>query len=641
MSDSTPHQVAIQVADGHISVECDPSLNIASGAHRLFFTSIAEFSLVDDFVGYRRRVDASAGRLLDVVVRYLEGKGVTVELDVTARALVGARKASGQALEAARRAGVKVHQTELFEQPQIPAFKRQLKDYQLPAVAHMVAVSHSANFSVPGSGKTTMVLAAYAQLTEAGGIERLLVIGPRSCFAPWEEEFESCFGRAPQSVRLSGSPGERAVRYEEASAPNVDIVLVTYQTAANDSTELAEFLRRHKTMLVLDESHYIKRLSGGVWAPTLLELAPYATKRVVLTGTPVPNGIEDIWSQMTFLWPDPPILGTRERFADRLLRGGPDMTEEVRDELAPLFWRVKKSDVGLPEPEYHRIPVPLKPYQSTIYRALAAKVLADVETRPAEREKLRQWRKAKMVRLLQAASNPSLLTEYSPEFRVPPLNATGLSISQIIEKYSEFEVPAKVEFAVQLVESILARDPTAKVVVWSAFVHNLTTLSHALQAYEPRVIHGNVPKDASEDAEFNRESFIRQFKTNSRYRVLLANPGACAESISLHRVCKHAVYMDRSFNGAQYMQSLDRIHRLGLEPTDEVHYYILNAIDTVDEIVDTRLDEKRNRLIRLLEGDLATVDLDSEDISEPSDEVGDFEAMVQQLREQFANHAST
>lgn len=131
---------------------------------------------------------------------------------------------------------------------------------------------------------------------------------------------------------------------------------------------------------------------------------------------------------MTFLWPDPPLLGTRERFQDRVQRGGADFAEQLRDELLPLFWRVKKSDVNLPPPEFHRIPVSLKPYQAAIYRALSVKVLADIETRPSEREKLRQWRKAKMVRLLQAASNPSLLSEYSPEFRVPPLSASGLSI---------------------------------------------------------------------------------------------------------------------------------------------------------------------------------------------------------------------
>lgn len=630
-------EATIRIAGGRLRIECPESLT--TGMHRLFFTNIAGFKPDEMFSGFSRPVDAGAGRAIESVRRYFESKSIALTLDSAADALVKARKASGQALDAAREAGSKVHQADLFEQLSIPGFKRVLKDYQLPAVAHMVAVSHSANFSVPGSGKTTMVLAAYALLRESTGLEKILIVGPRSCFAPWEEEFEGCFGRPPNSIRLSGTPAERLARYGEAGAADVDLVLVTYQTAANDSAQLVELLRRNRTMLVLDESHYVKRLSGGVWAPAVLELAPYAAKRVILTGTPVPNGIEDIWSQMTFLWPDPPLLGTRERFSDRVQTGGSATADEIREELLPLFWRVKKSDVDLPPPIFHPIAVPLKPYQSAIYRAIAIKVLSDIESRPAEREKLRQWRKAKMVRLLQAASNPSLLTEYSPEFKVPPLNAAGLSVSQLIEKYSDYEVPAKVALTVELVESILSCDTNTKVVVWSAFVHNLTTLNKALATYEPRVIHGEIPKDASEDSDFNREALIRDFKTDHRYRVMLANPGACAESISLHKVCKHAIYMDRSFNGAQYMQSLDRIHRLGLERTDSVHYYVLKATGTVDELVDARLEEKRERLTRLLEGDLATVDLDDDEISEASDEVGDFEAMVRQLREQFAKPA--
>lgn len=641
MTESTA-TVAVDIADGELRVVCDSVPVLTTASHRLFFTSVLGFKpSADAFVGYRKHFDGSSGRILESVLRYLETHTIACELQPAASSLLRARRASGQALEAARVAGERVRQTELFDHPEIPGFRRTLKSYQLPAVAHMCSVAHSANFSVPGSGKTTMVLAAYALLKESLGIDKLLIVGPRSCFSPWEEEFFGCFGRDPNRVRLAGTPNERLNRYEEASASEIELVLVTYQTASNDSGKLTEFLRRHRTMLVLDESHYIKRLSGGVWARTLLDLAPFATKRVVLSGTPVPNGIEDIWSQMTFLWPDPPLLGAREQFQDRVNRNGPEVMEEVRDELEPLFWRVKKSDVALPLPEYHPIAVKMRPYQSTIYQALAVKVLSDIESRPAEREKLRQWRKAKMVRLLQAASNPSLLKEYSPEFKVPPLNAEGLSISQIIEKYSQFEVPAKVDFTVQLVESILAQDLSAKVVVWSAFVHNLATLDVALAKWRPRVIHGSVPKDATEDAEFNREQLIHDFKTDARYRVMLANPGACAESISLHRICKHAVYMDRSFNGSQYMQSLDRIHRLGLDPTDKVHYYLLTAEGTVDEVVDVRLKEKHERLLRLLEGDLATVDLDTEDVSEEADEVGDFEAMVRQLRERFNGSVPT
>jgi SNF2 family DNA or RNA helicase len=277
-------------------------------------------------------------------------------------------------------------------------------------------------------------------------------------------------------------------------------------------------------------------------------------------------------------------------------------------------------------------------YQDAIYKVLGAKVLSDVVSQPAEREKLRRWRSAKMVRLLQAASNPSLLSERSIEFKLPPLSASGLSVSEIISRYSEFEQPAKLIAARDLVRELVNRGH--KVVLWSVFVHNLKVLANLLEEFEPRVIHGSIPKDSSEDSDINRELLIHQFKTAERYPLLIANPGACAESISLHKICKHAVYVDRTFNGAQYMQSLDRIHRLGLRPHDKVHYYMLSAIDSLDEVVDSRLEEKHKKLLTLLEGDLLPVDLDDQSVSEETEEAMDFELLIAHLKQRFGQAGS-
>lgn len=602
----------------------------------MFLVNIMRYTVDVADGSFSKPSSAEARRELDSVIRYLQSRNISVSLDDGAQAAVAARQSSGTEIRVAREAGWSLHKSPQTSPINTPGFQRTLKDYQVPAVAHLLAVRHAANFSVPGSGKTTMVLAAYAALKAAGEIDQLVVIGPRSCFAPWEEEFKECFGRKPNAVRLTGTPIERTELYSRVRSSETDFALVTYATASNDSEALAALFQDKKVLLVLDESHYIKRLIGGLWAATVRDLAPLAERRVVLSGTPVPNGILDIWSQMTFLWPDPPLLGTRERFQDRVQRGGDDIAHEIRDELLPFFWRVKKSDVALPPPRFHRISVQMRPYQLAIYRALGAKVLADVVSQPTEREKLRKWRTAKMVRLLQAASNPTLLSQRTPEFKLPPLNAAGLGVSEIIGRYSEYETPAKFEAAVELAKQLV--EAGEKVVIWSSFVHNLTMLEASLNAYAPLVVHGQVPRDASEDMDFNRERLIEQFKTNDGHPILIANPGACAESISLHRVCKHAIYLDRSFNGAQYMQSLDRIHRLGLGPNDKVHYYLFSTADTVDEVVDSRLEAKHKRLIELLEGDLTTVDLDDTSMSEPAEEAADFAAMVAQLRTQFSGN---
>lgn len=627
--------LTLTTSAGNLYVESSGDLDIFAGAHRLFFVNILGLTPIDDPYGYVIKVGASTPKKVEDIQAYASKFAIQLTTDAASASLLKARQTATQQISDARSAGlhIKAHPGTQLE---ISEFQRALKPYQIPAVEHMLALPHAANFSVPGSGKTTMVLAAYAQLKADRKIDRLLVIGPRSCFVPWEDEFKECFGRAPTSLRFVGSKQER--RQKGRLFATSDLALISYQSAANDSDELMELLQSERVMLVLDESHYIKRLSGGLWATTLRALAPLAAKRVILSGTPVPNGLEDLWSQMTFLWPNPPILGTQEKYLSRISSNPTTAHESIREELRPLYWRVRKKDVDLPVPKFHRIPVPLNQYQDAIYQALAIKVLADIEKRPSEREKLREWRKARMVRLLQVSSNPSLLIEHSPEFEIPPLNATGLSVANLVENYSKYEVPAKVEVVQSLIEKLLKQDDSVKVIVWTSFVHNITTLRHQLAHLNPCVIHGGVPKDATEDEEFNRENEIRKFKSSDKqFRLLIANPGACAESVSLHRVCKHAIYMDRTFNGAQYMQSLDRIHRLGLSKTDHVHYYIMVAPGTIDEVIDSRLEEKRSRLATLLEDDLQPVSLDNTDeFSTSTEEEADFESLVQQLRLKFA-----
>ena len=93
--------------------------------------------------------------------------------------------------------------------------------------------------------------------------------------------------------------------------------------------------------------------------------------------------------------------------------------------------------------------------------------------------------------------------------------------------------------------------------------------------------------------------------------MIIANPAAVAESISLHKACHHAIYMDMSFNAAHYMQSKDRIHRVGLKPSDETNYYFLLCSNSIDEVIYQRVLEKEEVMLNIIEG--KTVPLFSKD----------------------------
>ena len=74
--------------------------------------------------------------------------------------------------------------------------------------------------------------------------------------------------------------------------------------------------------------------------------------------------------------------------------------------------------------------------------------------------------------------------------------------------------------------------------------------------------------------------FLRKEKKQSKsfiensFKVLIANPHAVGESISLHKACHNALYFEQGFNAGVYMQSKDRIHRVGLEMSDETNYFL-------------------------------------------------------------------
>jgi len=612
-------------------LEGDRDQQIFAWKHRLFFTVAAGYKVDKARDCYLFSEKAEVMEVLRDTVDYLRDEGIDFEVDAEVEKLLQRLRNEQEDYEEAFHTGLEVQcPARVFDIH--PRLARELKPYQLQGVQHLCAVKHGANFSVPGSGKTSVIYAAFEILRKEGTVDKLLVIGPRSCFLPWEEEFMACFGYAARSARLTGPKESRYALYLESD--KYDLFLCTYQTAANDIDELIHLCKTRAIFVVIDESHNIKKLEGGVWSEAMLRIAPYATRRAVLSGTPMPNNYADLWTQFTFLWPGKQILGDRVPYRYRC----EDQTEHasIREAMRPFFVRVPKSELGLPPFRVQRVGCNLKPYQESIYRALSVRFLREINAPPDDRRVLREWRKARMVRLIQAASNPALLAQYSEEFDVPPLSGEGASVIQLIDEYPKYEMPAKIELAIELVRELLKQGE--KVIVWTCFVHNIRMLEHLLRDLEPFILYGAVPRDETEDVEFNREQQLRQFKEVDRAAVLVANPAACAESVSLHKACHHAVYLDRTFNCGQYMQSLDRIHRIGLAPDEIVTYHILMANDTIDETIDRRLGEKQANMIRLLEDELpvGTLEVEKQQIGRSEDEEAiDFEETMRDIKRQL------
>lgn len=630
--------IKISLKGRHLQIDATEDREILSGVHRAFFELAAGYER-DAGMGFYFLKDARANiETLAETIEYLKESRKSFTLDDGVNQILDEIETTEESFEFASREGIAVKK-QAATSLKIPHFKRKLKPYQVRSVQHLISVFHGANFSVPGSGKTTIVYAAYALLRKQGIVEKLFVVGPQSCFMPWEEEYLQCFGETARSARLTEGKLNRRMIYE--GAEDYDLFLCTYHTLPRDLAEIKELCRNNKVMVVLDESHNIKRFEGGTWSEAVLEIARYATRRVILSGTPAPNNLEDIWTQMTFLWPDKHILDTRDRFAIRLKekRG----VEQIRKAIKPFFIRIQKNELMLPKQNFNRVIVEMNPNQANVYKALSIRILAELSLAPEDVRKLREWRKAKMVRLLQAASNPTLLTLYSDEFDIPPQSGEGMSVLQILEKYPRFETPAKFEKVKLLTYELVTSGQ--KVIIWTAFRHNIEMLRKMFQDLDPLRLYGAIPADASENEELNREQQLRLFRDPNGPAVLLANPAACAESISLHKICRHAIYLDRTFDCGRYMQSLDRIHRIGLAHDEEVNYYILKCSSTIDETIDDRLLEKESAMKELLEDTeipIGAFDLPEKDkyaLGREEEEEEDFNATVRDLKRHYKDFA--
>jgi hypothetical protein len=506
-------------------------------------------------------------------------------------------------------------------------FTRQLKDFQKRDLAKLLALDHGANFSVPGAGKTTVELAVYEVERSMSRVEQMLVVAPLSAFDAWIEDSAACLTPKPVVCRFAGG----------LIPVGAEIVLVNYQRLAASFETIARWVQRKKTLVVLDEAHRMKRGRTGEWGGACLDLAFLAARRDVLTGTPAPQQPADLSAILDYLWP-----GQSQRImpTDALVaRPTPEAIASVTSAIAPLFVRTTKHELELREPIKTVVSVPLDGLQRDIYQAMRSRFSAMLSSQ-RDRVNLSQLGDV-MMYLLEAATNPALLPAGSSikdpiEFRHPPLALpSGSSLSALLADYATYETPAKFVQLASIVAGL--RRSGKKVLVWSSFVRNLETLERMLAGFSPAIVHGGIPSEVSQpNTPRSREAEISRFRHDPDCWVLLANPAAMGEGVSLHQVCHDAIYLDRTFNAGQYLQSVDRIHRLGLPPDVDTNITFLITADTIDEVVASRIVVKATNLgVMLDDPSIATMALpDDDDVGAPIDvgDDGDIAALFAHLR---------
>lgn len=463
-----------------------------------------------------------------------------------------------------------------------------LTPFQLRDVARLLSVGHGANFSVPGAGKTRVSLAVFSALHRRGAVARMLVVSPKSAYEAWQEEAKQCFS-TPLDVQVLGK-----------SVPaSADILLVNYERLDRALAGLSQWLRAAPVMLLLDEAHRMKLGGAGVYGAACMALGPLSRVRMILSGTPAPNGAKDLENLFSFIWP-----GHGRRVVTQAVDGG-DLAH-ASQVLRPMYTRTTKDELGLPPVETRVRRIPMPPLHREIYDALRGQFSARAMADRTDFEALGK----SALRLLMAATSPALLvagsTRHEPlHFRVPPLEAAeGDSLTMLLRQLPDYELPPKYQEALSIVSANAAAG--RKTLVWTSFVRSITSLQALLAPFQSAAVHGGTP---------DREAELRRFREDPDCTVLISNPATLGEGISLHQVCHDAVYVDRDFQAGRFLQSLDRIHRLGLDTGTQTRVTVLAAEGSVDDVVAFRLAEKLDFMGRILD------DPEVQQLGDPEEEV--------------------
>lgn len=487
--------------------------------------------------------------------------------------------------------------------------KRKLTDHQIKSSYHLFNCQSAANFSVPGSGKTSVVLAYYEKLKLEKKVDAIFLIGPKNCFYSWKTEFIETLGRDPK-LNILKLFKDRVQTYKNPIKS--EVYACHFITNTNDLELLKIFLSSNKFLLVIDEAHNIKRI-GGKWATAALELSKMSEYKVVLTGTPMPNEHKDFYNYFDFLYGENEIISSHDKARIDILveKNNLEQASEIlREKFNPFFIRISKKDLKL-SPQIFNKPtiVNMNPIEQQIHDAIVTKIKSyPIKKYEQNIELIKKIRRARILRLRQNCSYvKNLLTAIKGDLKEGDENLTD-GIANLISTYDDREVPSKIESLKSIVLPIIKNKK--KVLIWSSFLNTIELIKKHLQKenINIQVITGKTDLKKREDIkdQFNNK--------NSSIDAIIANPQACSESISLHKACNNAVYYDQNFNTAEFVQSMDRIHRVGGSVTEPVYYDFLHYENSVDEKVYKRVFAKADRQMQVIEEDNIMFDLtNSED----------------------------
>lgn len=405
-----------------------------------------------------------------------------------------------------------------------------------------------------GTGKSWLAVNAIGYRFRMGQIRRVLIMCPKVVIGSWVKEFQRHSDLTPAAI------GDDKDRAKTICKP---IVVMNYDQLIHIKDLVTA---QPWDMIVLDESHTIKSTSAKrtkiVW-----ELAKKCKYRLLLTGTPVTNGPEDLFSQFKalddghtfgqsfFAFRNKYFYNVGKNFPNWKIK--PGAIDDIKAKMATKSHRVTKDQCfDLPPKNYQVVEVEMMPEQKRIYKEIEKELYTLIDTAGGIEELKIEYAITKLMKLNQVTSGFVKNEDHI-------IDLEHQKLSTLME--------------------LVADKP--KAVIWCLFIHDIDKIMHTLHTLniEAVEISGRI---SGEDRAIN----VERFQTDPSVRILVGQVHAGGIGITL-TASNFVMYYSQGYSLTDRQQSEDRTHRIGT--TGVVTYVDLVCRGTIDEDILDALENKR------------------------------------------------
>jgi len=451
------------------------------------------------------------------------------------------------------------------------SFRGQLRPYQAVGVGWLAFLERwglgACLADDMGLGKTLQLIAFLLHLQENEALENpTLVVCPTSVLGNWEREVKK-FGPTLKVLVHHGDKRAKGKAFA-AEIKAKDLIITSYALVFRDAKEFQGIKWQG---LVLDEAQNIKN-SEAKQSQAVRQIE--ASFKIALTGTPVENRLQELWSILEFL--NPGYLGPRNFFQRRFAipiekYGDRESLQTLRSLVRPFILRRLKTDKeiiqDLPEKQEMTVFCGLAAQQAVLYQKIVEESIAELDS--AEGIQRRGMILALLVKLKQLCNHPALVkAEAKPK-----------------ELEIKSQESGKLQRLVEMLEEVLAEGDRA--LIFTQFAEWGKLLKPHLEQHlgrEVLFLYGGIRQQ-------QREEMIDRFQHDPQGPpIMILSLKAGGTGLNLTRAT-HVFHYDRWWNPAVENQATDRVFRIGQTRNVQVHKFVCTG--TLEEKIHDMIESKK------------------------------------------------